>query len=536
MGSHLLPARPQGDGFPARLDGRHPFPTAVPPGEAVHHQNWQAAWREALSALRRRGTVLLLGDSGTGKTLFLRALNASLAAEGRRVALVQRQGSGAAAGKLDVRPEGSTDIILIDDADRVPGTLLAALVASGRPLLLAGQPALRNRIGTLPADAAVVTLHPLTQPMTAQFLARQLEAAGMSPALFHRDAVASLWRHSGGVPRPLQALAGLSLFVAQLEGAPAVLPGHVASAVAAQSGTADQDDEEEEDAGDGPGPVSAGNGEPGKAGAAEVWPSPAPPSRRFRGRRAGLSAAVLGLAAATGLALLWLDAAPGGDGGRSTAALVPTREGGAVAPGPTGILPGATEPTRPDNTPQDAEAAPSLPTPTEEARTQGAPVQGAPVQDTREARAPQPDAPVQAEAAATSPPPVAPPDLPPPEPVMPVGNTGTLPAGLPATVLPRVTVMVGQGTAAEQRGAALVRSLRERSMAAVLVSAGSAAAVPATTFFYAEDAPAAAAVAREAGLPAEQAPVRAGGPQPDPGSIHVAIPASPASRPSRNNR
>ena len=198
---------------------------------------WEPVWLEALDIVNQPRTTLLIGAPGTGKTLFLQCLHEAARAKGVRAVLL-------ADGRA--RGDSPAQAILVDDADHLPDHVLRSLFASKRPVVLAGGSALRHRVD----HAGVLTLGPLSPAMVPFFIAPQLATAKAPADLFHADAVTALHRATGGVPRELQALAGLSAFLARLADAPQVLPAHVAQAAAVNTGIGlPHDDEDEDDRG-----------------------------------------------------------------------------------------------------------------------------------------------------------------------------------------------------------------------------------------------------------------------------------------------
>lgn len=212
--------------------GRPLFYAAPRPEQAVAHPQWQAALRTVEHALRHPGIVAVVGLPGTGKTLLLHAVAQRLRAAGRVPALLR------AGSPSDVQ---APDVILIDEADQLTPDMFDALVQYGRPVAMAGPPDLPHRLARLRASLTVVTLAPLRPDEAAMFLEAQLSAAGQPARLLHRDAVRMLIQRSRGVPRELQMLAGLSVFVARLTEADQVTAAHVEQAALVQHGTTPED-------------------------------------------------------------------------------------------------------------------------------------------------------------------------------------------------------------------------------------------------------------------------------------------------------
>ncbi len=227
--------------------GRAVFQPSVSVDDIVVHPGWAAAWHAVLDALSRPGLIAVLGPSGAGKTLFLQALTRALRQAGWDALLLQH-GAGEGAG--------NPQIVLIDQADRLPGAVLDVLARQARPCVLAGPPALLERFSELPAGLSIVTLGPLAPSDVGPFLAAQLAQSGQPADLLHPDAVAALARHAAGSARAVQTLAGLAVFLARLEDAPQVSAAHVAEAAEVQSGTTLRHEDLDEDA-----PVALGSPE-----------------------------------------------------------------------------------------------------------------------------------------------------------------------------------------------------------------------------------------------------------------------------------
>lgn len=254
-----------------------PFRLGVSPGEAVEHGPWCAARNGVLARLAAGPAhVALLGPAGSGKTLLLHTLVRALQDQGRAVRLGDRGG---------MLPDlGGDAVLAVDDADRLDAEALVRLAGRRAPCVLAGLPALAER---LPAPFVAVGLSPLSPDEVARFVAVRLAAAGQRRDLLQPDAVLALARLSGGAPRQVNALAGAAVFLASLDGAGEVGPHHVEEAAALRDG-------------DMPPPAPSAPAED-KAPEPAAAPRPAPPvSGHVPGPRWAMAAA----GAATGLLLL----------------------------------------------------------------------------------------------------------------------------------------------------------------------------------------------------------------------------------------
>lgn len=213
---------------------------------------------EALARLhflveQRRRLGLLLGPSGSGKSLLLEIFAQQLRQSGRPVATVNLLGVEPAemlcllAGGLDLNldPSGPaaglwrsvTDrlaeyryqqletVVLLDDADRAAGAVLDQVTrlaqydpspASRLTMVLAGQRERMGRIGHELLDLAElrIDLDPWEQPDTEAFLSSSLAQAGRESSVFADPAVARLHELSQGIPRRVSQLADLALLAA----------------------------------------------------------------------------------------------------------------------------------------------------------------------------------------------------------------------------------------------------------------------------------------------------------------------------------
>lgn len=204
---------------------------------------------EALSGLRyaitsRKGLTLLIGEAGLGKTTLLRA---ALDEQPERVHVIfvqnpvltrtefvellarrfglSKEAHGSKTALLfeleelvgKARQLGETTLLVIDEAQSLPTELLeeirllANIETNSEKLLsviIAGQPELASRLND-PAlrqfkqrIALRCRLRPLTADETTLYVAGRITAAGgVGGNVFTRQAVAEIFRRSGGVPR-----------------------------------------------------------------------------------------------------------------------------------------------------------------------------------------------------------------------------------------------------------------------------------------------------------------------------------------------
>jgi hypothetical protein len=207
---------------------------AVSVDHVIDHPAWRTTQDSVLNALSTPGLVVLLGEEGTGKTLFLHVLARTLR-QARRNVVLHRPGTNLS----PLRPE----ILLVDDADRLPDQRLHTLAQHARHCVFAGPASLRRRLAQRRHRLTTVTLAPLAPRAATLFLADILARSNLPADLLHPDAVAALLEVTSGVPRRLETLTSLAAFMARLEDVPQVLPTHVGAAVEVQSETTLHDDD-----------------------------------------------------------------------------------------------------------------------------------------------------------------------------------------------------------------------------------------------------------------------------------------------------
>jgi len=132
-------------------------------------------------------------------------------------------------GKLyELAEAGRHTTLIIDEAQLIPDKaafeelrLLTNFQLDDRNLLslvLLGQPELRERLSRKPYRAlrqrVGLTYHlgPLDGQETREYVTHRLRVAGREEMLFDDSALSVLYRHSGGVPRRINILAGNALF------------------------------------------------------------------------------------------------------------------------------------------------------------------------------------------------------------------------------------------------------------------------------------------------------------------------------------
>lgn len=167
--------------------------------------------------------VAVVGGSGLGKSLLLQLLKREYLQAGQHAVLLP--------GEAAVST-GRTEIVLVDDADRVPANLLHELARRAPRCVLAGSGDLLAALGHLSGNPVVVEMQPLSLGDIGPYLQEQVERAGWPSDLLTPGAVASLARHSAGNPHMLQSLACRTLLMARLQDADQVSERHVHLAAA----------------------------------------------------------------------------------------------------------------------------------------------------------------------------------------------------------------------------------------------------------------------------------------------------------------
>lgn len=215
-----------------RSSAAAPFRLSVSPSDVFIHPAWQRAHAECLASLAEDGRAVLCGVPGTGKTMLLHDLCATLRVQGRRVALLQHGETA-----FEAAPG---EVLLIDEADRLSSEQIRRLCALPNPLVLAGLPGLCDRLGANVGLMGSITLDFLSASDIARLVAARLAASGRPNTSFGPDAVAALARHSAGLFRLVIILAGAALFFAEMRGADAVTPADVHEAATMREALAEE--------------------------------------------------------------------------------------------------------------------------------------------------------------------------------------------------------------------------------------------------------------------------------------------------------
>ncbi len=204
-------------------------------------------------AVEEQDIVLLTGEIGSGKTTLSRALIDSLDDSCQPVLIVNPclsplqllqtvalrlgiQGAGRYRNDIleginaklyELYETGRQPVIIIDESQLIPGKatfeelrLLTNFQLDDRnltALILIGQTELRKRLERSPYRALrqrismQYHLGPLDQEETAAYVRHRLKIAGREQPLFSEEALALLCRHSEGIPRLINIIAGNAL-------------------------------------------------------------------------------------------------------------------------------------------------------------------------------------------------------------------------------------------------------------------------------------------------------------------------------------
>ena len=194
-----------------------------------------AGWTEGLSAaseaVRAGNHVVVLGESGVGKSTFLADLARSLASMNIRP--LSRTGAWF--------PEkvGVADALLLDDAGECNQEDLTKLLNMGLPIVLASCPGSKLSLIVPALFPVIVDIGPLSPAETTVFIRDRLRHAGRPESWVTDDALSGFAQSAGGVFRTLTLLAGAAAFLADLESSPTLNLTHVQhAAMAAQPGGA----------------------------------------------------------------------------------------------------------------------------------------------------------------------------------------------------------------------------------------------------------------------------------------------------------
>ncbi len=217
---------------------------------------------------QKEGFCLLTGEPGTGKTTLLRIFMNDWR-DRAEIALIMtprlspEEFLRAVLEDFNLQPEGTNKnemiktfrdflirhsladrrvAIVVDEAQSLPAEtleelrLLSNLETDREKLLqiiLVGQPELRRKLRTEPLRqlnqriGVRVSLSPLTEQETSDYLTTRLIRAGNTSSLFDAKVRRSIHTLSGGIPRVINLLASRGIMVAFLTDSPIVRKSHV---------------------------------------------------------------------------------------------------------------------------------------------------------------------------------------------------------------------------------------------------------------------------------------------------------------------
>jgi len=225
------------------------FSKTPDPAFLYHSRGHAEALARLQYAVEERDLVLLTGDVGCGKTTLSRALIDSLSESFKPILTINPRLSAAqflraVASKLgiekpkhfksdlieqintvlyEMHTQGVCPVVIIDEAQLIPSkdtfeeirllTNYQLDDANLLSLVLIGQTELRTRLKR-PAYVALrqrigmaFHLAPLTVEETSEYLKHRMAVAGGKSEVFEPEAVASVHKHSGGVPRIINTIA-----------------------------------------------------------------------------------------------------------------------------------------------------------------------------------------------------------------------------------------------------------------------------------------------------------------------------------------
>lgn len=231
---------------------RTPFSKETEDSELWMPTSKRALVSDVVAAVEERGSVLLLGDSGVGKTCVLRAVRSVLPQAGFRLtychnATLGRRdfyrhlshalgipSSGSAAGLFmgveqhihALRRDRIHPVFLLDEAHLLHADMMAHLHIllnhewDSRALLsiiLVGLPELEGRMALRCHRSLLTRIHhrfliePATPDDTAEYVTFRLEAAGVQHEVFSREAIVALHEACEGSLREIDRLATAAL-------------------------------------------------------------------------------------------------------------------------------------------------------------------------------------------------------------------------------------------------------------------------------------------------------------------------------------
>jgi general secretion pathway protein A len=219
-------------------------------------QHKQALNRLIYAVKTHKGGAMLIGNTGSGKTLLSRALVLELMPEGKwefsvitqpmlnpveflKEILYQLGTDYSFKTKTDLlhtlhdqvlenHESGRHTVLIVDEAQAITNKetfdqlrLLTNFQLNKRfllTLILVGQPELERKVSNMPALADRINIQyrlcGLSPSQTEQYVAHRLRIAGSKNNIFTKEAIKAVYWYSKGVPRKINKLCDLTLVVA----------------------------------------------------------------------------------------------------------------------------------------------------------------------------------------------------------------------------------------------------------------------------------------------------------------------------------
>lgn len=252
---------------------RTPFTKDIPPAALFRHAGHEEALARLSYVVAERAIGVLTGEVGSGKSVALRALAATLDASRHTVVyfcglaglrgfyheLITTLGAEPAFFRAEIASQVKSLIaaetaekrkrlvVIVDEAHALPVELMEELrlltcedmdSSSSFALILAGQPTLRRKLNLTVLNALSqrvalrCQLKGLTLEEACGYIRHHMTLAGRSDAVFSDDAVALIHAAGAGIPRRMNNLATQSLVAGYLDKKNIIDEGTVKRAVA----------------------------------------------------------------------------------------------------------------------------------------------------------------------------------------------------------------------------------------------------------------------------------------------------------------
>ena len=233
---------------------RKPFENTSEPEFFYHAPEHAMAFDRVAEAIRgRQGAALLTGDYGCGKTTMIRVLVEELELDQQPIAylnyprLSAEEALSEILGQLGVNGEGDTverlhqlgdrllrtskegghTLVIVDEGQIIPDDRVLRELerlldfrldgASLLTFLLVGEPSIAERVLRMPHLDRKIALRQhlpsLDRDQTRGYIAYRVDVAGAERMLFTDDAVDRIYERTRGVPREINSVCDMSLFV-----------------------------------------------------------------------------------------------------------------------------------------------------------------------------------------------------------------------------------------------------------------------------------------------------------------------------------